>query len=226
MDFIGKRFERLIVLEYDAENSKSGDKRYICKCDCGNVISANARRLKIGQKKSCGCLQKETARAIMLEVRRAGTAYLYKTHNQTSTRLYRIWSAMRSRCANSNHRFYYLYGARGIKVCDEWQRFEPFRDWALSNGYADNLSIDRIDVNGNYEPSNCRWASNIEQQRNKRHASGYTKIVQRTANGEVIGEWRSLAEASEATGIHKNTLQSRCSKHYKALDGSIWEYQK
>ena len=80
--------------------------------------------------------------------------------------------------------------------------------------------------NGNNEPSNCRWATNIEQQRNKRRTGEYTKIVQRTANGEVIGEWRSLAEASEATGIHKNTLQSRCSKHYKALDGSIWEYQK
>lgn len=110
------------------------------------------------------------------------------THGMSSTRLYRIYKHMKRRCSDKNDIRYYAYGARGIKVCDEWDKFEPFCEWALNNGYSDDLTIDRINVDGNYSPSNCRWITPKEQASNKRTAQLYEY------NGEIhcIAEWANI----------------------------------
>ena len=108
---------------------------------------------------SCGCLVPERMSAV---------GQKRKTHGESQTRLYRIWSGMKSRCLNPRNRKYNIYGGKGVKVCPEWvYSFENFRDWAVVNGYADNLTIDRIDSNGDYEPSNCRWTTYNEQNSNR-----------------------------------------------------------
>lgn len=106
---------------------------------------------------------------------------------------------MRYRCDNKNNQAYEMYGARGIKVCDEWQEFGAFRDWAFKNGYSDNLTLDRIDVNGNYEPSNCRWADAVTQMNNRRSTPHYT----------VDGRSLTISQWSRETGIPRSTILNR-----------------
>lgn len=159
-DLEGLRYGRLVVIER-AENyiSPQGQarKRWLCHCDCGNVVVVLARGLISGTTRSCGCLQREIARTT------------FTKHGMWSSRLHTIWSSMKSRCYNEKSRSYKYYGGRGITICDKWLHdFQVFFDWAMANGYKDNLSIDRIDPNGNYCPDNCRWITMAEQQRNKR----------------------------------------------------------
>lgn len=121
------------------------------------------------------------------------------THHETKTRLHKIWESMHSRCENPNHKYYANYGGRGISVCDEWNEYIPFRDWAIKTGYNDNLTIDRAEVNGNYNPENCRWATIREQQNNKRS----NHLVQFNGVSHTISEW------SEIVGIKKTTIKER-----------------
>ena len=124
-------------------------------------------------------------------------------HGMSHSRLYQIWNSMKQRCSNPNAISYPRYGARGISVCPEWENsFASFRDWAITHGYADNLTIDRIENDGNYEPSNCRWATNKEQQN---HTS-YTRLY--TYNGETL----SIMQWAEKTGIHPNMLYKRLNR--------------
>ena len=166
-DIRGERFGRLVVEEfaYQKKTEHNTASYWVCKCDCGNIITTSSNSLKSGSTKSCGCIRKEKSSVHCKSM----TTIRY--HNE---RLYAVWRTMRSRCLNPNRPEYKNYGGRGIKVCDEWKNnFSSFYEWALANGYDKNAkrsdcTLDRIDVNGNYEPSNCRWVDMFTQAQNKR----------------------------------------------------------
>ena len=147
---IGSRFGKLVVLE---EIKTKGKYTYKCLCDCGNIVVISKYYLVNGHNKSCSC----------------GKGY--KTHGMSRSRIYSTWTDMKQRCFNPNCNNYHNYGSRGIRVCDDWMNFEPFYEWAIKNGYSDELTIERINVNGNYEPSNCTWIPLSEQNKNKRPKS-------------------------------------------------------
>jgi hypothetical protein len=171
----GWRFGRLLAIcpvENAKKNSNSGV-LWKCKCDCGNIAYVLTKNLTYKKgTRSCGCLQKEASRKnAQFIVRRTGIDNARYKHGMTGTRLYMAWLNMKSRCVRTDTRHSKNYALRGISVCSEWANkqdgFVRFMQWAMANGYADNLTLDRIDNNGNYEPNNCRWVTNSEQQHNR-----------------------------------------------------------
>ena len=202
-DLTGQRFGRLVVRSLvDDPVGTDVPTRWRCSCDCGNELLARASNLKSGITRSCGCLQKELAAA------------QHKRHGETGSRLFSIWVHMKQRCTNPNERAFKYYGARGIIVCQEWMNsFEVFRDWAVSHGYADNLTIDRIDANGNYCPENCRWITIQEQQRNKRDN------VRITFNGQV----KTVAEWAKEFGCYNSSVYREILKREGRLQSETYE---
>lgn len=200
----GARYGRLTVIERK-ENNKHKIAMYLCKCDCGNEKVIKGTALRNGTTKSCGCYQRDVASAtakvyIASENFKPPTRY---RHGYANTRLFEIWCRMRERCTNPAKDHYDRYGGRGIKVCNEWMKdFVPFKEWALANGYQDNLSIDRIDNDGDYSPDNCRWATQSEQCRNR------SNTVKLTHNGET----KPLADWSELYGVKYKLAHERYKK--------------
>lgn len=156
----------------------------LCKCECGKETTARLTFLTSGHTKSCGCLK-------------FGPSKL--THGGARTRLYSIWRGMKDRCFNENTFSYKNYGAMGVSVCDEWLDFEPFKDWALGNGYKDSLTIERKDTTGNYEPNNCTWIPKSLQSRNRRDTRFIT----------YKGQTKRLMEWAKKLKMHPETLRSR-----------------
>lgn len=153
-DLKGMRFGRLTAME--VVGKKNHYRAWRCLCECGNEIVIKSASLITGNTKSCGCLQREMRVIANTE------------HGFCGTRLYRIWKGMVARCKYPSSTSYKWYGARGITVCDEWTKFDRFKDWALFHGYSETLSIDRIDNEKGYSPDNCRWVTPTEQTMNRR----------------------------------------------------------
>ncbi len=165
-DLVGEKFGRLSVVQYAGSRKykNSSVAMWKCRCECGKEVIVPGQALRQGRTKSCGCLSREIHKEILTERNKSNSS-----HGQFGTRIYRIWCGMKTRCYNKNHKAYRDYGGRGITICAEWKdHFEGFYKWAINNGYDDSLTIDRLDVDGNYEPSNCRWATASEQRRNQR----------------------------------------------------------
>lgn len=150
IDISGRKFGRLTAIQLIGSKNKKS--MWLCKCDCGNILEVTGVHLRNGNTKSCGCLTKK--------------------HGMFGTRIYNLWHTMKERCYVPTQTSYKIYGGRGIKVCDEWQDFIPFMEWAYANGYDENAprgqcTLDRIDPNGDYCPENCRWVSMSAQSNNK-----------------------------------------------------------
>lgn len=183
-DLTGEHFGRWTVIEY-AGRGNHGEVQYKCRCDCGTERVLRRTSLTSGNSKSCGCLSRDVAKERST------------THGDSKIRLYRIWAGIIQRCCNDRERYEWeKYGGRGINVCTEWHKYEAFRDWALSNGYSDKLTIDRIDNNGDYCPENCRFTTPKENSRNRRNTKRLT----------INGETKTVVEWCEQLGLSQYTV--------------------
>lgn len=187
---IGDVFERWTII--GEAPRKHGMKRWLCRCSCADqtIKSVVEYTLRSGSSKSCGCIRREEVRARMTK------------HGLESTRLYHIWQAMKWRCSCNTEPTFHTYKGKGITVCDEWQNFSTFAQWANENGYEDSLTIDRINVNLGYCPENCRWATYKEQANNK------------SVNREFsyMGETHTVSEWCEILNINYTTLMQRLNR--------------
>lgn len=195
-DLTGQKFGMLTVTnEHESRVNDSGKRRtyWKCICDCGNEKYIEASCLKKGNTVSCGCKKKKQ----------------FMTHGLSDTRLYEIWTDMKQRCYNPRSVAYEYYGGRGIAICDEWKNdFMAFYSWANENGYADNLTIERKDFNGNYEPDNCCWITLFEQQGNTRRNTFLTNN----------GEKHTVAEWARIKGVRPGLIWGRLGRGWSVED--------
>lgn len=198
---IGAKYNSLTVLDTFVDKHRS---YCICQCDCGNYTTVRADALKNGNTKGCGCLMVDA----------------HKKHGKSNHRLFHIWTSMLQRCYNSKNPAYTNYGGRGINICNEWRSdFSLFFNWAMQNGYSDDLSIDRIDVNGDYCPDNCRFVTSKEQSRNTR------KTIMVTYKDEI----RPFTEWCEILGLPEVSVRYRLSHGWsveKAFETPIRKLHK
>ena len=201
-NLIGQKFTYLTVLK-EAGRDEWGSVIWLCKCDCGNYHKTLSKYLLNGDTTSCGCRRAE---------------FLIRTHDikqpiydMSDTRLYRIWRGIKQRCLNPNSKSYKNYGGRGIDICLEWNDFENFYKWAIENGYEESLTIDRINNNGNYEPSNCRWVSRKIQGNNTRrnHYLTYKGIT------KTMSEWADICN------IKYSTVRARINSYHWSIEKAL-----
>ena len=185
-DLTGKRFGSLVVIGRAPTVKKRT--MWECKCDCGKRVFKEAYSLKTGETKSCGCLRRDSA------------SINSRTHGMTKTALYKKFRGMVYRCENKRSKSYKDYGGRGIKVCPEWRHdYMNFYEWSMANGYRKGLTIERIDNDGDYSPENCRWATKIEQDNNRRT----NHFITYNAETHTIAEW------SRISGITPSAIYGR-----------------
>lgn len=208
-DLTNQKFGRLTVIKRaEAIISKSGKKRgrWLCKCDCGQYATVLTDSLKSGSTKSCGCYRTESRKNVN------------KKHGMIGTRLYTEWISMKSRCYYTQNKAYERYGGRGIAICVEWlNSFDAFYEWAIANGYSDDLTIERVDVNGDYCPENCCWIPANEQAKNRRTT---LRIVDE--NGEMV----YVMDVADKNGISMSNVVARKSRGWsleKALSTPLIE---
>lgn len=183
IDMAGRQCGDWTVL-HQAGNAPRGGALWLCRCVCGTERPVNGADLRFGKSANCGCKTTERIRV------------LRRTHGETGGRIYRIWQNMLARCEREAHPSYPRYGGRGITICQGWHTYETFRDWALANGYQDDLSIDRVENDKGYYPQNCRWTTAKTQSRNRR-------FVKLTSDG------RPGPEVAEENGISTSTYNVR-----------------
>lgn len=199
IDLTGKKFGRLTVISrFGSTKSKSAT--WLCKCECGNEKIVQTCHLKSGATTSCGCYQKQRASESNV------------THGDSKTRLYSEWTHMKKRCYWKNYKYYYLYGGRGITVCDEWKNsFQSFKEWATNNGYSDELTLDRIDNNKSYDPLNCRWTTCYVQSNNR----NFNHIV------SYHGESASYEVMCRKLNVNTGTIRSRMKKNNISFEEAV-----
>jgi hypothetical protein len=188
VELLGQRFGLLTVLA----DASAGHRYQMvrCQCDCGNVTVIRKSRLyeRTGKQLACGCLRGR-----------------HTKHNDSNSKLYRVWDSMLRRCRNSSHKAFHNYGGRGITVCNEWHDYRCFKQWADHSGYGEGLTIDRIDNDGSYCPENCRWATPKQQQNNRRCCV----YIENDGKRLTVTEW------SELLGVPRHTVR----KHLEAMNG-------
>lgn len=197
MDLVGQRYGRLVVIEFSHCRNKK--RFWKCRCDCGNEVVVSRMQLRNGDTKSCGCLHKE---------RSSENGKKNKKHGWSKHSLFNVHQGMIRRCEDFACKSYGYYGGRGIKVCNEWHDIETFVEWAMNNDYKKGLEIDRIDNNGHYEPSNCRWVTHKENGNNKRN----NHII------EVNGEKLTISQAADKYNVDRRTIHQRIRYGYKGED--------
>lgn len=203
IDLTGQVFGRLTVLER-VKSTSTNYAIWMCKCSCGKTKIVRSCHLRSGTTTSCGCYQKEIASKVN------------STHNSSKTRIYNEWSHMKKRCYWKNYKGRKYYADKGIEVCDEWKNsFETFKNWALNNGYSDDLTLDRIDINKNYEPGNCRWTNKFVQSNNR----SINRIV------EYHGEKGVYEGMCRKLNVNQTTIRSRMKKGY-SFEDAVDMFQK
>lgn len=210
---IGEKFNRLtIISELESRYTSGGNsvRRVLVRCDCGNEKEIDLSSLRNNKTVSCGCYNLEKAGSHL------------RKHNHSNSRIYSIWKDMKRRCNNPNRKNYKNYGGRGISVCDEWfNDFSKFYNWSMENGYDETLTIERIDVNGNYEPSNCTWIARSEQNSNTRRQLEFEAIdpYGNKYKGKLIKEFAKIhnLESHSISDCLNNRQKSHKNWKFKRL---------
>lgn len=200
IDITGKRFNHLVVVKR-VEGVDIKSPTWECLCDCGNTTMVRGSNLKSGAVKSCGCLREMKNKS-------------RTTHGMSNTRLYREWASIKRRCYTVSDKSYQDYGARGIRMCEEWKSsFESFMEWALNNGYDDSLTIERVNVDEGYSPDNCTWIPWEQQQGNRRNCYAF----------EYNGEIKNLAEWCRELNLPYSLIHNRITKLGWSFEKAIKE---